>query len=923
MLKKFKKFLPKKDAGFFKKMFFWILTGIISLCFLMLVIVAAAIAIFSISLPDVDDINAMNLAQSTEIYDRNNELIHTFHGEENRERVALKNISKNVINATIALEDDEFYEHGGFDFLAILKAVGHNVFGIGTARGGSTITQQYVKNGLLSAERSYTRKAKELILSMRLESSKTKDEILELYLNQIPYGNNAYGIQKAAKIYFGKNASDLTIAESAVLAALPQAPSRYNPYSDKKYSHLIETFTTEELEKRTFEDETDLEIDEYVRGLIGRHVNVGDGRIIYIPGRTDIAIRSMHQLSMITAEERQEALDELQTLEFNTYRGSTDKLHFILYIKQILEQKYGKEIVEQGGLKVYTSLDSELQDLAEEVSAERGEFNEANYGTSNNAVLSVNAKTGEILAMVGSRDYFNEEIDGNINMTMWPRQPGSSFKPFVYAQAFYKGYAPGNVIYDVPMRLGSKKPSNYDGSWSGKVTIRRALSRSMNIPAIKAYFLAGEQKPIINLVEKLGITTLDENHDYGYPLALGAGSRGVPLSEMVTAYATFANNGRKPELTAILKVENANGDILEEWDPEPFEEVLDPQVAYLINDILSDQASSVGPRLFVNGHVNAAKTGTSTKENKQESGGAVRPADAWTIGYTPTIVTGVWTGNTNGTGLGYNANGYDTAGPIYQAVMAKALEGMSAEPFPQPKGIQEIAISKVSGKLPVYTPSEEVYTEKFSSFSVPEAEDQVLIEVEIDKISGLLATEFTPPEARQTVRYQKYQAIANLFNWQTEVDTFFATRSEEETGETQNSSIKIGVPPTDFSTVHSAQTEALAPQIIITSPGPQSDIETGIANIDVDIDAPHGVKTVEFYLNGDRKFATDTAPYNGFVNISRFLEPGERQLISARIVDNLGYVSESAIEVRIADPEEEEDQDIINLLTGNNDDDDE
>lgn len=896
-----KRFLPHKEAGIWKKIAFWILTTIIGLFCLGIITVAGTIAILSLGLPDVSSLESLSAAQSTQIFDRDNKLLYTIHGEENREQVALDKISTYLVDATISMEDDSFWEHGGFDFWALGRVAMYEIFGIGTPRGGSTITQQYIKNTFLSSERTYTRKAKELILSLRLERALSKEEILELYLNRIPYGNNAYGVQKAAEIYFNKDAVDLTLGESAVLASLPQAPSRYSPYGDNKYSHLIKEFTEDELHYRDLESVSDLETEEYVRGLIGKHVSLPNGEKLYITGRSDLVLKRMEDLGKITAKERQDALNEIQTITFNDYREPIDHPHFVLYIKELLEDKYGKDVVEQGGLKVYTTLDGELQEYAEQVAFEKGEYNEKTFGANNTAILTINAKTGEILAMVGSRDYFNEEIDGNVNVVMRPRQPGSSFKPIVYAQAFYNGYAPGNAIFDIPTKIGPDKPSNFDGKWQGQISIRRALGQSRNIPAIKAYFLAGEQDPIIDLATKMGITTLSKAHSYGYPLALGAGE--IPLIEMVTAYATFATNGKKPELSGILKVENANGDILEEWKPKEFEEVLDPQIAYLINSILSDQSVAVGPRLFIKGKTNAGKTGTSTKENKKEAGGSsVRPSDGWTIGYTPTIVTGVWIGNTDGTGMGYNADGYDTGAPIYNAVMTKALEGQPNEPFPEPKGIKHIQIGKASGKLPgPKTPADMIVTEIFPSFSVPTEVENIFFEVKIDKISKLLATEFTPEDAIETVIFQNYEPIADMLRWKEEIREYFSNRETEE-GE-----FEIGLPPTEYDNIHTAETALLAPTVAIVSPTPYSSWPKGNLQIELDLSAPNGVEKVEYYMDGEKEFTTATEPYRGFLNLSRFMQEGSRHLIVAKVIDKLGYSTQSAIEIQI-EKEEKEDE---------------
>lgn len=897
-----KRFFPQEEAHPVKKIMFWMGAGAIGLMLLGLITFGGTIAILSIGLPDVSKLENIAAAQSTEIFDRNGKILYTIHGEENREHVALNKISKYLMDATIAIEDDSFYEHGGFDIWALGKVGMHEVFGIGAARGGSTITQQYIKNTFLSSEHSYLRKAKELILAVRLEQTYDKDKILELYLNRIPYGNNAYGIQKASEIYLAKKADELTLGESAVLASLPQAPTRYNPYGDGKYSHLLKKFTSDELKYRDIEGESDLEIEEYSRGLIGAHIDLGNGQKIYIPGRSDLVLKRMFDTGKITADQQIAALNEIQKLTFNQYKESIKHYHFVFYIKQQLEEKYGKDVVEQGGLKVYTTLDSDLQDYAEEIAAEKGPYNIKTYGSNNIALMTINAKTGQILAMLGSWDYQNEDIDGKVNVVLRPRQPGSSFKPLVYAQAFYNGYAPGNVIYDIPTKIGgTDTPQNYDGKFQGQITVRRALGQSRNIPAIKAYFLAGQQDNIIDLASKMGITTLDKKHSYGYPLALGAAE--IPLIEMVKAYGTFANGGKRPELTGILKVENANGDILEEWKQPELEEVLDPQIAYLVTSILSDRSVAVGTKIFINGKTNAAKTGTSTKQNKSEAGGSkVRPSDGWVLGYTPTIVTGVWIGNTDGTGLGYNADGYTTAAPIWNAVMTKALEKMPDEKFIEPEGIKHISISKASGKLPgPNTPASMIISDIFASFSQPTETDNLFFKVKIDTISGLLATEYTPAETTKEVTFQSYQDIADMFNWNKEVANYFGSRqSTTPEGEVPpEGEVRAGAPPTEYDNVHTPETAAKAPSITILSPVSQGSVSTGLVDVEVQVSAPNGTARVEFYIDDQKRYFTTTAPFTGKLLIPRSMLTGSKHLIVAKIIDALGYASQSAIEIKI------------------------
>ncbi|MFA6917932.1 MAG: penicillin-binding protein [Candidatus Gracilibacteria bacterium] len=902
-----KKFLPHKESGIFEKAYRWIIVGIVGLALFSLIAVSGTVAILSIGLPDVTNIESLSAAQSTEIFDRGGAILYTVHGAENREFVGYENISQYLIDATVSIEDDSFWEHGGFDFWALGKVALHEVFGIGSARGGSTITQQYIKNTFLSPERSYIRKAKELILAIRLERAFSKKEILELYLNRIPYGNNAFGCSKAAEIYFNKTTAELDLAESAILASLPQAPGKYNPYGENKYSHLLKDFSEDEVFYRKINSEADLETKEYIRGLIGKHVNVTPTLQIYIQGRTDLILKRMVDLGKITAEQRQEALNELQITEFNEYHESIKAPHFIFYIKQILEDKYGKDVVERGGLKVYTTLDSNLQKYAEETISAQGEISAKSHNTNNIAAMTINVKNGEILSMVGSRDYFNEEIDGNVNVLLRPRQPGSSFKPIVYAKAFMEGYGPASVIYDVPTRLGADRPMDFDGRWLGQMQIREALGKSRNIPAIKAYFVAKQQDQIIDLAQKMGINALDKTHSYGYPLALGAGE--IPPIEMLTAYATFANNGKRPEINGIAKVINSNGDVLEEWQPKEFEEVLDPQIAYLINSILSDQKASIGPRLFVSGKINAAKTGTSTKENKKAAGGkTVLPSDCWTIGYTPDIATVVWAGNTDGTGLALSADGYNIAAPVFTKIMTKALEKIPNTPFLEPEGIKHIQVSKASGLLPgPTTPPSMIIEEVFASSSIPTEQENLFYKVKIDKVSGLLATEYTPEDAIEEVSFQNYKDIADMFNWNKEIRDYYATYDPSKNAEAPTDenpepitpAVRFGAPPTEYDNIHTATTAKNIPSITITSPTSNSTLPKKGVEIEIDLDAKNGVGTVEYYIDDKKVYFTRTAPYFGHLNISRFFANGSTHLITAKVIDALGYSAQSVIEIKV------------------------
>ncbi|MFC1810907.1 transglycosylase domain-containing protein, partial [Patescibacteria group bacterium] len=455
---KIKALLKVKQGDKFslKKIAILILASFLTLFLAGVIIITILIATLSVGLPDVRDIDKLSVAQSTTIYDREGNVLYVKHGEENRKYVPFEEISQDLVDATVSIEDDEFWDHKGFDIPGLIKAGLHEVFGVGAQRGGSTITQQYVKNAFLTSERSYTRKIKELILAVRLEQAYDKQTILELYLNKIPYGNNAYGIQKAAEIYFDKDAKDLDVAESAMLAGLPQAPSYYNPYGSNKLSELL--IPVEDLEKRNLTDSTKLTngID-YKMGLIGKGYQYENGDGLYIPGRADIILRKMYTDGLITSDEKDEAWSKLQNLELEKHITKIDAPHFVFLVIEQLEEKYGKEVVEQGGLQVYTTIDPELQEIAE-IAVEEGAANNARFNATNASLVSIDPDNGQIVAMVGSKDYYDEEIDGNVNIATAYRQPGSSFKPYVYAQAFYNRYSPGNIIYDVRTQFGAGKP---------------------------------------------------------------------------------------------------------------------------------------------------------------------------------------------------------------------------------------------------------------------------------------------------------------------------------------------------------------------------------------------------------------------------------------------------------------------------------
>lgn len=594
-----------------------------------------AFAYYSKDLPDPEKINDRSVAESTRIYARDETtLLYEIHGDVRRTIIPLEEIPNYVTNATIAIEDKNFWTHKGISITGIIRSALSNISsGNITGSGGSTITQQFIKNAVLTDEKKYSRKIKEAVLAYQMESRFSKEQILQLYFNEIPYGSNVYGIQAASQYYFNKDAQKLSIAEGALLAALPQAPTLYSPHGNN----------------------TEL--------LVGRQHYILD---------------LMVEQGYISEEEAKEAKGvDILTL-VAAPRESIIAPHFVFYVKEYLVEKYGEAIVERGGLKVITTLEPTLQQYAEEAIAQYGETNNSRYNASNASLVSINPITGQILAMVGSRDYFNADIDGSVNVALRVRNPGSSFKPIVYGTAFSKGFTPDTILFDLTTNFGpqgdgsSYIPKNYDSGERGPVTIRTALQGSLNIPAVKALYLAGIPN-VVEQAKKMGYSTIGEADQYGLALALGGA--GVTLLDHTSAFGVFAQDGMWREPQKILKVLDHKGKVLEQFSVKE-KQVMDENTARMVANVLSDNNARAyvfgsNSPLQIPGRQVSAKTGT-TNDNR----------DAWTIGFVPSLVAGVWGGNNDNSEMTGSGGGSSVAAPIWNTFMRKALEGAPKETFP-------------------------------------------------------------------------------------------------------------------------------------------------------------------------------------------------------------------------------------------------
>ena len=595
-------------------------------------------------LPSPKNINT-NLALTTHIRDRNGIELYKIYQNQNRTLVKLSDLPDYVAQAIISIEDKNFYSHQGFSPTGTFRAFWRLVTNQ-RLEGGSTITQQLVKTSLLSPERTLRRKVRELILSAAVESLYSKDQILEMYLNRVSFGGSSYGIEEAAQTYFGKPARKLTLPESALLAGLPASPTTYSPFG----LHPEKSLT-----------------------------------------RQKEVLRRMYEDGFITWDQAETTGN--QNLQLKAPAQDILAPHFVMYVKNLLENKYGPEIVEMGGLDVTTSLDLTVQDMAQKIVAdETAKIKYLHIG--NGAALVTAPATGEILAMVGSRDYFDLLNDGNVNVTLASRQPGSSIKPVNYAVAFSRNFTPASVIDDSPITYRfpgqpSYSPVNYDHRYHGRVTLRTALACSYNVPAVKLLAANGVDS-MVAMGQNLGLTTWSDPSRFGLSLTLGGGE--VMMTDMAVVFGTFANYGLKVHLNPLLSVRDSKGRILETSHPLP-SRILDPKVAFLITDILADNRArapmfGLNSSLNLSPHQIAVKTGTTNDLR-----------DNWTIGYTRDYLTAVWVGNNDNSPMSYVASGVTGASPIWNKIMAGLLKNQPVHTFTPPENLQKIAICPRTGQL--------------------------------------------------------------------------------------------------------------------------------------------------------------------------------------------------------------------------------
>lgn len=774
----------------------------------MLVFAGVFIWLASIRIPDFKAFNERQIITSTKLYDRTGTvLLYDLNNDIRRTIIPLSEMSKNVQNATVAVEDAQFWDHSGVRIRSFLRAILVNLANGKLSQGGSTLTQQIVKNTLLTQEKTITRKLKEWVLAIKVEQAYGKEKILEMYLNEAPYGGTIYGVEEASLIYFGKKASDLTLAEAAYLAAIPRSPTGYSPY---------------------------------------RHKDALDARKNFVLDR-------MFETGFITSTEQIAAKQEVVVFKTqDTRRASIKAPHFVFFVKDYLIKKYGEKMVEEGGLKVTTTLNYDWQQKSETIVNKNVLINEKTYNASNGSMITLDPKTGQILTMVGSRDYFDKAIDGEYNVTTAKRQPGSSFKPFVYALGFKKGFTPESILFNLrtefnpscgPYGAGSGcyRPQNYGGLYDGPVTIREAIGRSLNVPAVKMLYMVGI-KDTVEFAKDLGFTTFNDPDRVGLTLVLGGNE--VTMVEMAQGYGVFANGGEKKQYTPILKVEDPTGKVLEEYKNEEGQQVLDRNIALTVSDILTDDNArrktfGLNSTLNIKERPVAVKTGTTNNFK-----------DAWIFGYTPGIVVGAWVGNNDNTPMKDTAMSGMSVAPMWNEYIRAILPSTPYESFEKPLqpddyltrkpvlrgkwwGGESYFMDKISGKrATAFTPNETK-----TEIVVPEVHDTLYWINRANILGPRLNNPYNDPQMR---------------NWETVVQNWWASAQSWEPVPSAST------PPETYDDVH---TEAAQPKITLSLSPADAVTSTTDVLAKATISAQNPIKKVEFYINGALNETLQSQPF--------------------------------------------------------------
>ena len=781
---------------------------------------------------------------STVVLDRNGEKLYDIFEDQNRILVKWEDIPQQLKDATIAVEDKDFYKHQGLSRTGILRAL-LNIFVFRNLQGGSTLTQQLVKNVLLTQERTVPRKIKEAILAIQIERKYTKDDILRMYLNEAPYGGTAVGVEAASELYFSKPVKELNLVESAIIAGLPQSPSRYSPFSGDEKAYV---------------------------------------------GRTQHVLRRMKDDGYISAAQEEKARGDAEKIQFAQGNEGLRAPHFVAYVRELLENKFGEKLVAAGGLTVTTSLDWKLQEKAQTAVAEEVE-KAKKLKVGNGAAIVIDPKTGEILAMVGSKDYSATDSGGfkfNV-VTQGLRQPGSAIKPIMYAAAFKKGYSPATLLMDVDTKYPSGdttkpeyNPKNYDSKFRGPMQLRYALANSINTIAVKVSALVGVRDSL-RLAYDMGLSSLeptDENlKRIGLSLTLGGGE--VRLLELTQAFGVFAAGGERFETVALLKVVDSKGKTLYEHKPSSGRRVMSPEIAFLVSDILSDNDArkeifGLRSYLFIAGKSVAAKTGTTDDKR-----------DNWAMGYTPSVVVGTWVGNNDNSPMHPSlASGVTGASPIWNRIMREALAGRPDEPFVRPAGIMELEIDGFGGGIP--KDGNPTRKERFVKGTEPTSIASIYKDIKVaksdsNKLANAVQIAKGEYDSRAFVVFAEDDPASSdgKNRWQDGINAWLAGQSDPKYH-----------PPTETASTN----DAIA--VSIKEPGNETQVNTREVKIRVEAGSGNGVDKIEIFVDGNREREVSGSQASETID----MKTDGVHTIKAKAIDTKGNVAEREIKISVNQP---------------------
>jgi len=784
---------------------------------LMIVVFFAAFAWYSRELPRPGEV-VRKQGFSTKIYDREGVLLYDLYDQKRRTPVEIEQIPEALKQATIAIEDKDFYNHSGFDFMTIVR-IPYNIVFKQRVVGGSTLTQQLVKNALLTNEKSIARKFKELVLSLQIERNFTKDEILEMYFNETPYGGTAWGVGAAAEVYFNKPVSELTMLESAILSGLPQRPSAYSPYGGK----------------------TDT-----------------DGTPLW-QVRTKGVLRRMKEDGYLTDLAYEDAMGQLPEIKFERAPEEINAPHFVFYVRDKLAEMYGEDAVETAGFKVTTTLDLEMHKEAQAIVKEEVALVRDKLNISNGAAIVTDPRTGEIISMVGSSDYTNSDIGGQFNVVVdGLRQPGSAIKPITYLALLQRGYTPASILVDVPTTFQATdrdrpyNPQNYDGSFRGPVSVRNSLGSSLNIPAVKALGIVGVEN-FLSLAYDMGLQTLEptEANKKRFGLAVTLGGADVHMIDLATAYAAFANQGQKVEPISILKVEDKDGKTIFEHRQVKGRQVITPAEAYIISNILSDnnaRAMAFGTNSLLNtGKPIAVKTGT-TNEMK----------DNWAIGWSQEVLVATWVGNNDSTAMKSVASGVSGATPIWRRIILKALEkGYGAPAWEMPEDVESVEVDSISGY-----PKHNDYpfrSELIIKGSLPSLPDQVHAKLKVCRDdSSKLATDVNVVagsyDEREFIVLKENDPVSQdgVNRWQMGINAWIERQQDERY---------------KFPTEYCGDQDGIS--VVLTAPKKETTFAEEDIKIKIEAGASDGVDRIEVWVNGAKRETINDHRYEGTIKLPR------------------------------------------------------